>query len=89
MGNDPGGSVGVAVNEALFYAKAGGSWVSADGFSVTDLTTGTSFTGSGSTTKADCRWLRESAHRLAEGCGLRLRLSGVRSLEPILLNQPS
>lgn len=47
--------LGVAVNNVLFYGKAGGGWVGADGFTVTDLTTSTSFTGSGSTTNSG--WL--------------------------------
>jgi outer membrane immunogenic protein len=37
---------GYAVGPALFYGKAGGGWVGADGFTVTDVTTGASFTGS-------------------------------------------
>jgi outer membrane immunogenic protein len=46
---------GVAVSQALFYAKAGGGWVGANGFTVTDLTTGASFTGSSGTTASG--WL--------------------------------
>jgi outer membrane immunogenic protein len=35
---------GLAVNQVLFYGKAGGGWVGADGFTVTDPSTGISFT---------------------------------------------
>jgi outer membrane immunogenic protein len=46
---------GFAVNQVLFFGKAGGGWVGADGFTVTDLSTGVSFTGSGSNTNSG--WL--------------------------------
>jgi outer membrane immunogenic protein len=46
---------GHAVNQVLFYGKAGGGWVGADGFTVTDLSTGASFTGSSSNTSSG--WL--------------------------------
>ena len=46
---------GYAVNQVMFYGKAGGGWVGADGFTVTDLSTGTSFTGSGRNTSGG--WL--------------------------------
>jgi outer membrane immunogenic protein len=46
---------GYAVGPALFYGKAGGGWVGADGFTVTDLSTGASFTGSNSETRGG--WL--------------------------------
>jgi hypothetical protein len=38
---------GFAVNQVLFYSKAGDGWVGANGFTVTDPSTGVSFTGSG------------------------------------------
>jgi outer membrane immunogenic protein len=41
---------GVAVDRVLFYGKAGGGWIGNDGFTVTNLTTGRSFTGSNSNT---------------------------------------
>jgi outer membrane immunogenic protein len=46
---------GVAVDRLLFYGKFGGGWVGVNGFTVTDLSTGASFTGSGSTTNGG--WL--------------------------------
>jgi outer membrane immunogenic protein len=47
--------LGYAVNQVLFYGKAGGGWVGAGGFTVTDLSTGASFTGSSSNTSSG--WL--------------------------------
>jgi outer membrane immunogenic protein len=49
------GRFGVAVNNVLFYGKAGGGWVGNGGFTVTNLITGASFTGSNSFT--DSGWL--------------------------------
>jgi outer membrane immunogenic protein len=46
---------GVAYDRVLFYGKAGGGWVGADSFTVTNVTTGGSFTGSSSNT--DGGWL--------------------------------
>jgi outer membrane immunogenic protein len=41
--------LGVAFDRVLFYGKFGGGWVGVNGFTVTDLNTGASFSGSGST----------------------------------------
>lgn len=38
---------GVAFDRVLWYAKVGGGWVGFNGFTVTDLTTGASFSGGG------------------------------------------
>jgi outer membrane immunogenic protein len=46
---------GVAYDRVLFYGKAGGGWVGADSFTVTNLATGASITGSNSNT--DSGWL--------------------------------
>jgi outer membrane immunogenic protein len=46
---------GWAFNNVLFYGKAGGGWVGNNGFTVTDLTTGTSISGSGNNTSSG--WL--------------------------------
>jgi outer membrane immunogenic protein len=46
---------GVALNNVLFYGKAGGGWAGNGGFTVTNLTTGASFTGSNSFTESG--WL--------------------------------
>jgi len=46
---------GVAYDRVLFYGKAGGGWVGADNFTVTNVTTGASFTGSNNTTESG--WL--------------------------------
>lgn len=46
---------GVAYDRVLFYGKAGGGWVGADSFTVTNLTTGTSITGSSNNTNSG--WL--------------------------------
>ena len=46
---------GVAFNAVLLYGKAGGGWVGNNGFTVTNLTTGASFTGSNSFTEGG--WL--------------------------------
>ena len=40
--------LGIAWDRSLFYVKGGGGWVGVDGFTVTDLNTGASFSGSGS-----------------------------------------
>jgi len=46
---------GVAVDHWLFYGKAGGGWVGNNGLTVTDLTTGFSFTcGTASTLTTNC-----------------------------------
>ena len=42
--------LGVAYDRLLFYAKGGGGWVSFNGFTVTDLNTGASLSGSGGRT---------------------------------------
>jgi outer membrane immunogenic protein len=42
------GRLGVAFDRVLLYAKGGGAWVGNNGFTVTNLTTGTSITGSNS-----------------------------------------
>jgi outer membrane immunogenic protein len=47
--------VGVAVENALFYVKGGGGWVGANEFTLTNVTTGTSISGSNSSTKSG--WL--------------------------------
>jgi outer membrane immunogenic protein len=39
------GRLGVAWDRVLFYGKAGGAWVGNNGFTVTDVTTNTSLTG--------------------------------------------
>jgi outer membrane immunogenic protein len=41
---------GYAVDHVLFYGKAGGGWVGANSFTVTDLTSGVAVTGSSNTT---------------------------------------
>lgn len=41
---------GLAVDRVLFYAKAGGGWVGANSFTVTDLNTGVSISGGGNNT---------------------------------------
>jgi outer membrane immunogenic protein len=46
---------GVAYETVLFYGKAGGGWIGNSGFTVTNLSTGASFTGSNSFT--DSGWL--------------------------------
>ena len=46
---------GVAYDHWLFYVKAGGGWVGNSGFTVTNVTTGTSITGS--TNNTDTVWL--------------------------------
>jgi outer membrane immunogenic protein len=40
------GRVGVAYDRVLFYGKGGGAWVGNNGFTVTNVTTGASVTGS-------------------------------------------
>jgi outer membrane immunogenic protein len=42
------GRLGVAVDRVQFYAKGGGAWVGNNGFTVTDVTTGVSLTGTSS-----------------------------------------
>ncbi len=42
------GRLGVAWERALFYGKAGGAWLGNSGFTVTDLTTGSSLSGTSS-----------------------------------------
>lgn len=46
---------GVAYDRVLFYGKAGGGWVGADSFTITNLTTGASISGSNSNTNSG--WL--------------------------------
>ena len=46
---------GVAVDRVLFYGKAGGGWIGNNGFTVTNVTTGASFTGSNNNTASG--WL--------------------------------
>jgi outer membrane immunogenic protein len=46
---------GVTNGSWLFYGKAGGGWVGSDDFTVTNLTTGASFTGSNNNTNSG--WL--------------------------------
>lgn len=46
---------GFAVDRILFYGKAGGGWVGNNGFTVTNVTTGTSLTGTNSNTNTG--WL--------------------------------
>jgi outer membrane immunogenic protein len=46
---------GWAFNNVLFYGKAGGGWVGNNGFTVTDVTTGTSISSSGNNTRSG--WL--------------------------------
>ncbi|HEY6254296.1 MAG TPA: outer membrane beta-barrel protein [Xanthobacteraceae bacterium] len=46
---------GVAVDRVLFYGKAGGGWVGNSSFMVTNVTTGTSITGSNTNTSSG--WL--------------------------------
>jgi outer membrane immunogenic protein len=46
---------GVAYDHWLFYGKAGGGWVGNNGFTVTNVTTGASITGSNSNTNSG--WL--------------------------------
>jgi outer membrane immunogenic protein len=46
---------GVAYDRVLFYGKAGGGWVGNNGFTVTNVTTGASITGSNSNTASG--WL--------------------------------
>lgn len=48
------GRLGVAYDRVLFYGKGGGAWVGNNGFTVTDVTTGASITGSSNTTSG---WL--------------------------------
>jgi len=47
--------VGLAVENALFYAKGGGGWVGSNEFTLTNLTTGASISGSNSNTNSG--WL--------------------------------
>ena len=47
--------LGVAYDRVLFYVKGGGGWVGFNGFTVTNLNTGASFTGTGSS--SDGGWL--------------------------------
>jgi outer membrane immunogenic protein len=47
--------VGVAANNWLFYAKGGGGWVGVDNFTLTNVTTGVSI--SGSNNRGDSGWL--------------------------------
>jgi outer membrane immunogenic protein len=47
--------VGVAYDRVLFYGKGGGAWVGNNSFTVTNVTTGASFTGSNSNTTSG--WL--------------------------------
>jgi outer membrane immunogenic protein len=49
------GRAGIAADRFLFYVKGGGGWVGNSGFTVTNLTTGTSVVGSNSNT--DSGWL--------------------------------
>ena len=42
--------VGFALENVLFYGKAGGGWVGANSFTLTDLTSGVSVTGSSNNT---------------------------------------
>jgi outer membrane immunogenic protein len=42
------GRLGVAWDRVLFYGKGGGAWVGANSFTVTNVTTGTSFSGGSS-----------------------------------------
>jgi outer membrane immunogenic protein len=48
--------LGWAYDRVLFYVKGGGGWVGFNGFTVTNLNTGATFTGSGSST-TDSGWL--------------------------------
>jgi outer membrane immunogenic protein len=41
---------GVAFDRVLVYGKGGGAWIGNNGFTVTNVTTGVSFTGSNSNT---------------------------------------
>jgi outer membrane immunogenic protein len=49
------GRLGVAYDRVLFYGKGGGAWVGNNSFTVTNVTTGTSITGSNSNTTSG--WL--------------------------------
>jgi outer membrane immunogenic protein len=49
------GRFGYAVDRVLFYGKAGGGWVGNNSFTVTNVTTGTSITGSNNNTNSG--WL--------------------------------
>jgi outer membrane immunogenic protein len=49
------GRFGVAYDRVLFYGKGGGAWVGNNSFTVTNVTTGTSITGSNSNTTSG--WL--------------------------------
>jgi outer membrane immunogenic protein len=49
------GRLGVAYDRVLFYGKGGGAWIGNNGFTVTDVTTGASITGSNSNTTSG--WL--------------------------------
>jgi len=49
------GRFGVAYDRVLFYAKGGGAWIGNNGFTVTNVTTGASITGSNSNTTSG--WL--------------------------------
>jgi outer membrane immunogenic protein len=44
------GRLGVAWDRVLFYGKGGGAWVGNNGFTVTDVTTGTSLIGTSTST---------------------------------------
>jgi len=44
------GRLGVAYDRVLFYGKGGGAWVGNNGFTVTNVTTGASVTGSSNST---------------------------------------
>jgi outer membrane immunogenic protein len=46
------GRLGVAWDRVLLYGKGGGAWVGANGFTVTNLTTGASFSGGSSTSNS-------------------------------------
>jgi outer membrane immunogenic protein len=47
---------GFAVDHTLFYGKVGGGWIGTSDLTVTNLTTGASFTGSGSSSRGGlCR----------------------------------
>ena len=49
------GRAGIAADRWLYYLKGGGGWVGNSGFTVTNVTTGTSVTGSGSNSNSG--WL--------------------------------
>ena len=50
------GRFGYAIDRWLIYVKGGGGWVGANGFTVTDVTTGGSVTGSAAATPSVVGW---------------------------------